>query len=133
MENCANYFCFLVSLGNSWELRPVWALEISGGPESTRPTVPRIRYVAGVHGNAAAGPELLLEFASVLCINYGGNPVITKVHVTHQQHFFCHNVYPGMRSQIRVLTMTLRWICKRESRMCGICQGGTYSLSCSSL
>ncbi|XP_047661258.1 carboxypeptidase D, b isoform X1 [Tachysurus fulvidraco] len=69
----------LYSLGNSWELRPIWALEISGGPESTRPTVPRIRYVAGVHGNAAAGPELLLEFASVLCINYGGNPAITKL------------------------------------------------------
>ncbi|KAK3555766.1 hypothetical protein QTP86_028950 [Hemibagrus guttatus] len=69
----------LYSLGNSLELRPIWALEISGGPESTRTTVPRIRYVAGVHGNAAAGPELLLEFASVLCINYGGNPTITKL------------------------------------------------------
>ncbi|KAB5548691.1 hypothetical protein PHYPO_G00058480 [Pangasianodon hypophthalmus] len=69
----------LYSLGNSWEFRPIWALEISASPESTRPTVPKIRYVAGVHGNAAAGPELLLEFASVLCINYGGNPTITKL------------------------------------------------------
>lgn len=74
----------MFSLGNSWELRPIWALEISGGPESTGPKVPRIRYVAGVHGNAAAGPELLLEFASVLCINYGGNPAITKVGVAQQ-------------------------------------------------
>lgn len=77
----------MVSLGNSWELRPIWALEISGGPESTRPTVPRIRYVAGVHGNAAAGPELLLEFASVLCINYGANPTLTQVGVTNQEDF----------------------------------------------
>ncbi|KAF4077661.1 hypothetical protein AMELA_G00210550 [Ameiurus melas] len=69
----------LYSLGNSWEFRPVWVLEISAGSESTQPTVPKIRYVAGVHGNAAVGPELLLEFASVLCINYGGNPTITKL------------------------------------------------------
>lgn len=77
-----------VSLGNSWEFRPIWVLEISAGPESTRPTVPKIRYVAGVHGNAAVGPELLLEFASVLCRNYGGNPTITKVGVTSQQLYF---------------------------------------------
>ncbi|XP_053505301.1 carboxypeptidase D, b isoform X2 [Ictalurus furcatus] len=69
----------LYSLGNSWEFRPIWVLEISAGPESTQPTVPKIRYVAGVHGNAAVGPELLLEFASVLCRNYGGNPTITKL------------------------------------------------------
>lgn len=80
-------FLFGVSLGNSLELRPLWALEISASPESTRPAVPKIRYVAGVHGNAAAGPELLLEFASVLCINYGGNPSITKVGVISQQRF----------------------------------------------
>lgn len=81
-------FLFAVSLGNSWEFRPIWALEISADPESTQPTVPKIRYVAGVHGNTAAGPELLLEFASLLCINYGGNPIITKVGVTSLQNFF---------------------------------------------
>uniref|UniRef100_W5LKU9 Carboxypeptidase D, b n=1 Tax=Astyanax mexicanus TaxID=7994 RepID=W5LKU9_ASTMX len=69
----------LYSLGHSWEFRTIWALEISGSPESSRPTEPKMRYVTGVHGNAAVGPELLLEFASVLCINYGGNPTITKL------------------------------------------------------
>ncbi|KAK1788062.1 hypothetical protein P4O66_016539 [Electrophorus voltai] len=69
----------LYGLGHSWEFRTIWALEISGSPESLRPTEPKMRYVAGVHGNAAAGPELLLEFASVLCINYGWNPTITKL------------------------------------------------------
>ncbi|XP_072518640.1 carboxypeptidase D, b [Salminus brasiliensis] len=69
----------LYSLGHSWEFRTIWALEISGSPESSQPTEPKMRYVTGVHGNAAAGPELLLEFASVLCINYGGNPTVTKL------------------------------------------------------
>ncbi|XP_066502656.1 carboxypeptidase D, b isoform X2 [Hoplias malabaricus] len=69
----------LYSLGHSWEFRTIWALEITGSPESPRSTDPKIRYMAGLHGNAAAGPELLLEFAVVLCINYGGNPTITKL------------------------------------------------------
>ncbi|XP_046724721.1 carboxypeptidase D, b isoform X1 [Silurus meridionalis] len=69
----------LYSLGNSWKFRPIWALEISASPESTQYVTPKIRYVAGVHGNAAAGPELLIEFASVLCMNYGGNPAITNL------------------------------------------------------
>ncbi|XP_076836499.1 carboxypeptidase D, b isoform X2 [Brachyhypopomus gauderio] len=69
----------LYGLGHSWEFRTIWALEISGSPESPRPTESKIRYVAGVHGNAAVGPELLMEFASVLCINYGWNPTITKL------------------------------------------------------
>ncbi|KAL7853622.1 hypothetical protein AOLI_G00204660 [Acnodon oligacanthus] len=69
----------LYSLGHSWEFRTIWALEISGNLESPQPTEPKMRYVAGVHGNGAVGPELLLEFAFVLCINYGGNPTITKL------------------------------------------------------
>lgn len=69
---------FLFSLGQSVEFRTIWALEISGNLEMAQPDVPKIRFVAGVHGDAAVGPELLLEFASVLCLNYGRNPTITK-------------------------------------------------------
>ncbi|XP_065143505.1 carboxypeptidase D, b isoform X2 [Paramisgurnus dabryanus] len=69
----------LYSLGQSVEFRTIWALEISGNLEMPQSAEPKIRYVAGVHGNAAVGPELLLEFASVLCLNYGRNPTITKL------------------------------------------------------
>ncbi|XP_026051165.1 carboxypeptidase D, b [Carassius auratus] len=69
----------LYSLGQSTEIRTIWALEIAGNLERPQAGEPKIRFVAGVHGNAAAGPELLLEFASVLCLNYGRNPVITKL------------------------------------------------------
>lgn len=69
----------LYSLGQSVEFRTIWALEISGNLEMPQPAEPKIRFVAGVHGNAAVGPELLLEFASVLCLNYGRNPTITKL------------------------------------------------------
>uniref|UniRef100_A0A671QNQ1 Carboxypeptidase D-like n=1 Tax=Sinocyclocheilus anshuiensis TaxID=1608454 RepID=A0A671QNQ1_9TELE len=69
----------LYSLGQSTEFRTIWALEIGGNLEIPQAAEPKIRFVAGVHGNAAVGPELLLEFASVLCLNYGRNPAITKL------------------------------------------------------
>ncbi len=70
---------FQSSLGQSVEFRTIWALEISNNPEKTEPSEPKIRFVAGIHGNAPVGTELLLEFAAFLCINYGKNPAITRV------------------------------------------------------
>jgi len=67
------------SLGQSVEFRTIWALEISNRPGEPEPSEPKIRLVAGIHGNAPVGTELLLEFAALLCINYGKNPVITRV------------------------------------------------------
>ncbi|XP_060929705.1 carboxypeptidase D [Limanda limanda] len=69
----------LHGLGQSVEFRTIWALEISNKPEEAEPSEPKIRFVAGVHGNAPVGSELLLEFATFLCINYGKNPAITKL------------------------------------------------------
>lgn len=69
----------LHSLGQSVEVRTIWALEISNKPGKDDPSKPKIRFVAGIHGNAAVGTELLLEFAAFLCINYGKNPYITTL------------------------------------------------------
>ncbi|TNN34947.1 Carboxypeptidase D [Liparis tanakae] len=69
----------LHSLGQSVEFRTIWALEISNRPGEPEPSEPKIRLVAGIHGNAPVGTELLLEFAALLCINYGKNPVITRL------------------------------------------------------
>lgn len=67
------------SLGQSVEVRTIWALEISNKPEEAEPSEPKIRFVAGIHGNAPVGTELLLEFAAFLCMNYGNNPAVTRV------------------------------------------------------
>uniref|UniRef100_A0A8D3B7U8 Carboxypeptidase D, a n=1 Tax=Scophthalmus maximus TaxID=52904 RepID=A0A8D3B7U8_SCOMX len=69
----------LHSLGQSVEFRTIWALEISNNPGEAEPSEPKIRFVAGLHGNAPVGTELLLEFAAFLCINYGKNPAITRL------------------------------------------------------
>ncbi|XP_066552144.1 carboxypeptidase D [Amia ocellicauda] len=66
-------------LGQSCEFRYIWALDISNKPEEAEPAEPKIRFVAGIHGNAPVGTELLLEFATFLCINYGKNAAITKL------------------------------------------------------
>uniref|UniRef100_A0A3P8ZNA0 Peptidase M14 domain-containing protein n=1 Tax=Esox lucius TaxID=8010 RepID=A0A3P8ZNA0_ESOLU len=69
----------LRSLGHSVEFRTIWALEISNKPDEPEPSKPKIRFVAGIHGNAPVGTELLREFAAFLCINYGKNPAITRL------------------------------------------------------
>ncbi|XP_044058334.1 carboxypeptidase D [Siniperca chuatsi] len=69
----------LRSLGQSVEFRTIRALEISNKPGEAEPSEPKIRFVAGIHGNAPVGTELLLEFAAFLCINYGKNPAITRL------------------------------------------------------
>lgn len=69
----------LRSLGQSVEVRTIWALEISNKPGEAEPSEPKIRFVAGIHGNAPVGTELLLEFAALLCINYENNPTINRL------------------------------------------------------
>ncbi|XP_072548111.1 carboxypeptidase D [Salminus brasiliensis] len=69
----------LYRLGQSAEYRSIWALEISNNPNVPEPSEPKIRFVAGIHGNAPVGTELLLEFAAHLCINYGKNAAITRL------------------------------------------------------
>ncbi|KAK7882086.1 hypothetical protein WMY93_028260 [Mugilogobius chulae] len=66
-------------LGQSVEVRTILALEISNHPGEAEPSEPKVRFVAGIHGNAPVGTELLLEFAAFLCINYGKNPAITRL------------------------------------------------------
>ncbi|XP_067864382.1 carboxypeptidase D-like [Heptranchias perlo] len=69
----------LRSLGQSIEIRQIWALEISNKPGAKELAEPKIKFIAGVHGNAAVGTELLLAFAEFLCILYGKNKAITKL------------------------------------------------------
>ncbi|XP_041656368.1 carboxypeptidase D isoform X2 [Cheilinus undulatus] len=69
----------LRSFGQSVEFRTIWVLEISNRPEEAEPSEPKIRFEAGIHGNAPVSTELLLEFAALLCINYGKDPAITRL------------------------------------------------------
>lgn len=78
--DCA--FPFLGSLGQSVEFRHIWCLEISNKPNQSEPEEPKIRFVAGIHGNAPVGTELLLALAEFLCMNYKKNAAITKVRST---------------------------------------------------
>ncbi|KAM9734172.1 carboxypeptidase D [Menidia menidia] len=89
---------FLHSLGQSVEFRTIWALEISNKPAEAEPHEPKIRFVAGIHGNAPVGTELLLEFAAFLCISYGKNPAITKL-INETRIFIVPSVNPDGREQ----------------------------------
>ncbi|XP_075024719.1 carboxypeptidase D [Calonectris borealis] len=69
----------LTSLGQSVEFRQIWSLEISNKPNQSEPEEPKIRFVAGIHGNAPVGTELLLALAEFLCMNYKKNAAVTKL------------------------------------------------------
>uniref|UniRef100_A0A8B9J038 Carboxypeptidase D n=3 Tax=Amazona TaxID=12929 RepID=A0A8B9J038_9PSIT len=69
----------LTSLGQSIEFRQIWSLEISNKPNQSEPEEPKIRFVAGIHGNAPVGTELLLSLAEFLCMNYKKNAAVTKL------------------------------------------------------
>lgn len=69
----------LISLGQSVEVRHIWALEISDRPGIKEVAEPKMKFIAGVHGNAPVGTELLLAFAEFLCILFGKNQAITKL------------------------------------------------------
>uniref|UniRef100_A0A8C5YRJ0 Carboxypeptidase D n=1 Tax=Marmota marmota marmota TaxID=9994 RepID=A0A8C5YRJ0_MARMA len=69
----------LTTLGQSAEYRHIWSLEISNKPNVSEPEEPKIRFVAGIHGNAPVGTELLLALAEFLCLNYKKNPAVTQL------------------------------------------------------
>ncbi|KAM6315882.1 carboxypeptidase D [Podargus strigoides] len=69
----------LTSLGQSVEFRQIWSLEISNKPNQSEPEEPKIRFVAGIHGNAPVGTELLLALAEFLCMSYKKNGAVTKL------------------------------------------------------
>ncbi|KAJ0063478.1 hypothetical protein NL108_002695, partial [Boleophthalmus pectinirostris] len=89
---------FMCSLGQSVEIRTIWALEISNRPGEAEPSEPKIRFVAGIHGNAPVGTELLLEFAALLCINYGKNPAITRL-INNTRIVIVPSINPDGREQ----------------------------------
>lgn len=44
--------------------------------------------VAGIHGNEAVGPELLLQISNELCESYGKDSILTKVLIALLWVFF---------------------------------------------
>ncbi|XP_043974621.1 carboxypeptidase D [Gambusia affinis] len=88
----------LHKLGESVEFKNISALEISNNPAEPEPSEPKIRFVAGIHGNAPVGTELLLEFAAFLCINYGKNAAISKL-INETRIFIVPSINPDGREQ----------------------------------
>ena len=67
----------LSSIGQSVEGRDLWVLEVTEKPGVHVAGKPEFRYIANMHGNEVVGRELLLQFAELLCQNYGKNQLIT--------------------------------------------------------
>ncbi|CAH1802479.1 unnamed protein product [Owenia fusiformis] len=69
----------LYSIGESVEKNKLWVLEIAKSPGNHRVDVPEVKFVAGIHGNEMAGPELMLQLARHLVDNYRKDSLITEL------------------------------------------------------
>ncbi|KAK3084908.1 hypothetical protein FSP39_021215 [Pinctada imbricata] len=69
----------LVSLGKTAQNRDIWMIDFGPKDSETDPYTTHILFVAGIHGNEAVGPELLLQLSYDLCENYNQDFIMTKI------------------------------------------------------
>lgn len=68
------------SLGKSSNNKDIWMLDFGNKNEKIhRTSLNHLLFVAGIHGNEAVGPELLVQISNELCESYGKDSVLTKV------------------------------------------------------
>ncbi len=66
----------LVSIGQSWQHRELWALKISDNAD-VEEFEPEIQWIGGHHGNETIGIEVVYYMAEYLLENYGTDPQVT--------------------------------------------------------
>lgn len=65
-------------LGQSVEGRPLWCLVISDNAAKEE-NEPKTAYIAGVHGDERAQPELMLALCRYLAVSYGSDPRVKEI------------------------------------------------------
>ncbi|THD17934.1 Carboxypeptidase D [Fasciola hepatica] len=65
------------SIGNSVLGKPLWVLSLGDKPGEHELGEPEVKLIATIHGNEPVGKELLLNFAWLLCKNYGKHEFVT--------------------------------------------------------
>ncbi|XP_071179438.1 carboxypeptidase D-like [Mytilus edulis] len=83
-KNCSSIMT-LESLGKTQEKRDVMMLNI-GHQDNKDKFVSHVLMIAGIHGNEAVGPELLLQIAIDICENNGKDFMISKMFDTMELH-----------------------------------------------
>jgi hypothetical protein len=76
-----------ISLGSTWEGNPIWAMKISDNPDLEEPDEPEVLFDGGHHAREVMGPEILLDYMTWLCGEYGTDPEATDL-VNSRQIWF---------------------------------------------
>ncbi|CAL8087170.1 unnamed protein product [Calicophoron daubneyi] len=76
----------LYSVGSSVQGRMLWAISIGDNPDIHELGEAEVKLIGNIHGDEPMGKEILLLFASLLCLNYGQNPMITALLDNTQIH-----------------------------------------------
>ncbi len=102
----------LFSLGQSWEGRDIWCLEISDNP-GVDEGEPGVQFMGLTHAREWPSMEVALDICNRLTSGYGGNPTITNLVngrriwvipcVNPDGHNYSYTVYEGWRKNRRNL------------------------------
>ncbi len=75
--------CRVESIGQSVEGREIWAVTVTGNPDTREPE-PAVTLIATLHGNEPVGTVLLMELTEHLLENHGTDPRVTAL-VNHHE------------------------------------------------
>ena len=79
----------LYHIGESVEGRKLWVVEISSRPGKHEMLEPEFKYIGNMHGDEAAGRQVLLNLIQHLLISYKTNNHIRKLVDTTRIHILC--------------------------------------------
>jgi hypothetical protein len=82
-----------ISLGTTWEGRTIWAMKISDNPDVQESGEPEVLFDALHHAREIMTVEVLIDYMSWLCQNYGVDPEATQI-VDNRQIWFVPIVNP---------------------------------------
>jgi len=78
LESAYPDICRLHNIGESYEGRPLWFMQISDNV-NTEEDEPEFKYISTMHGNEPLGMELCLKLIHLLAENYGSDERITNL------------------------------------------------------
>ena len=81
-----------VNIGNTVQLRPMWAIKISDNPNVDE-SEPRVLYTAAIHAREVITPKIIFNFIDYLVNNYGTDTAVTNL-VDNRELWFVPCVNP---------------------------------------
>ena len=112
-----------VSLGNTIEGRPMWAIKVSDNPNVDE-SEPRVLYTSAIHAREVITPKVVFNFLDYLTANYGTDTAVANI-VNNRELWFIPCVNPDGYFQNQVTNPTGGGLWRKNRRDNG---GGIFGV-----